>query len=120
MGNVEISVVVREFIEASNKPDPEAFVNCFSEDAVVVDEGKRRIGQKAIKEWSDRYHFGANVTLELKSARENGNEAVVTFKLDGTYDKTGLPDPLLLDYHFRIADDKIASLSIRSAEVALN
>ncbi|PRX71314.1 hypothetical protein B0G52_109111 [Cohnella sp. SGD-V74] len=41
-------------------------------------------------------------------------------KLDGTYDKTGLPDPLLLDYYFRIVNDKISSLSIHSAEVALN
>ncbi|WP_438496435.1 nuclear transport factor 2 family protein [Paenibacillus sp. IHBB 3054] len=108
----QIPAAISKFIDAANKPDPEAFVNCFSEDAVVLDEGKKRIGQKAIKKWSDQYHFGANVTLEPKAVKENKDEVVVTCKLDGTYDKTGLPDPLLLEYHFSIVDDKIVSLSI--------
>ncbi|KQO18603.1 nuclear transport factor 2 family protein [Paenibacillus sp. Leaf72] len=109
---LQIPTVIREYMDASNKPDPEAFINCFSEDAVVFDEGKKRIGKKEIKKWADQYHFGANVTLEPRSIQENKDEIVVTCKLEGTYDKTGLPDPLLLDYHFRIADVKIASLSI--------
>ncbi len=91
--------------------NPEAFVNCFSEDAVVLDEGKQRIGQQAIKKWSDQYHFGANVTLEPSAVKVEKIE-VVTFKLDGTYDKTGLPDPLMLEYHFSITNDQIVSLSI--------
>ncbi|MFC5649736.1 nuclear transport factor 2 family protein [Paenibacillus solisilvae] len=108
----QIPSVIHNYIAASNKPDPAAFVDCFSEDAVVLDEGKKRIGKHVIKKWSEQYHFGANVTLEPKEAKENGDKIVVTCKLDGTYDKTGLPDPLLLNYHFSIVDDKIVSLSI--------
>lgn len=108
----QIPTVIRKYIDASNMPDPVAFVNCFSEDAVVLDEGKKRIGQQEIKKWSDQYHFGANVTLEPRAVKENEDTVVVTFKLDGTYDKTGLPDPLLLEYHFSITNDQIVSLSI--------
>ncbi|WP_179090293.1 hypothetical protein MHI37_01710 [Paenibacillus sp. FSL H8-0548] len=50
--------------------------------------------------------------MEPKETKEDGEEIVVTCQLDGTYDKTGLPDPLLLNYHFGIVDDKIVSLSI--------
>ena len=109
---MQIPTVIREYIHASNKPDPEAFIRCFTEDAVVLDEGKQRIGKQEIKKWSDQYHFGANVTLEPRTVKENKDEVVVTCKLEGTYDKTGLPDPLLLDYHFRIVDAKIVRLSI--------
>ncbi|MGO4546267.1 nuclear transport factor 2 family protein [Paenibacillus sp. 2TAB23] len=108
----QIPSVIHKYISASNKPDPAAFIECFSEDAVVLDEGKKRFGKHAIKKWSDKYHFGANVTLEPKEAKEEGDKFVVTCQIDGTYDKTGLPDPLLLNYYFGIVDDKIVSLSI--------
>lgn len=29
---------------------------------------------------------------------------IVTAKVDGDFDKTGLPDPLLLDFHFTVAN----------------
>lgn len=28
--------VIQDFIAAANKPDPEAYVDCFSEDALVL------------------------------------------------------------------------------------
>lgn len=60
----QLPSVIRRYITASNKPDPAAFVDCFSENAVVLDEGIKRIGKQAIQEWSEQNHFGANVTLE--------------------------------------------------------
>jgi uncharacterized protein (TIGR02246 family) len=108
----QIPPVISEFIAASNKPDPSEFVDCFSEDAVVLDERQKRHGKEAIKKWSEDYHFGANVTLEPKEIREDKDEVIVTFKLNGDYDKTGLPDPFLLDYHFHIKNNKIINLSI--------
>jgi ketosteroid isomerase-like protein len=108
----QIPPVISEFIGASNKPDPSSYLDCFSEDAVVMDEGRERHCKEAIKKWSEDYHFGANVTLEPKEIKEDKDEVIVTFKLNGDYDKTGLPDPLLLDYHFRIKNIKIVNLSI--------
>jgi hypothetical protein len=32
--------------------------------------------------------------------------------MDGDYDKSGLPDPLVLTYYFALADDHIAQLII--------
>lgn len=37
---------------------------------------------------------------------------MVTCKIDGDYDKTGLPDPLFLDFKFRLRGDKIVRLEI--------
>lgn len=104
--------VIAAFIAAANKPDPQAYVDCFAEHAVVVDEGQEWTGKPAIKQWSDQYHFGANVTLEPRAVKSNGDEIVVTCKVDGDYDKTGLPDPLLLGFHFQLQDEKIVRLHI--------
>lgn len=105
--------VIQDFIAAANKPDPEAYVDCFSEDALVLDEGKEWVGKAAIKKWSAEHHFSANITLELKQHKQHEEETMVVFKVDGDFDKTGLPDPLLLDFYFQIRRHKIEQLVIR-------
>jgi hypothetical protein len=37
----------------------------------------------------------------------------VTVKVDGTFDRTGLPDPLLMDHCFTVAGDTNTGLSCR-------
>ncbi|MDF2572336.1 MAG: hypothetical protein K0R55_3940 [Sporomusa sp.] len=104
--------VIDNFIIATNKPDPDAYLDCFAEDAIVLDEDQKRYGKAAIKKWSDENQFAVNVRLEPKQIKQDSNEIIITFKLDGDYDKSGLPDPLLLDFRFNIKDDKIIGLSI--------
>ncbi|HBF39182.1 MAG TPA: hypothetical protein DDW50_17915 [Firmicutes bacterium] len=108
----QIPQVISDPITATNKPDVDAYVNCFGEDATVIDESQKWSGKAAIKQWSIEHQFNFNVRLEPQLAKEVSDEIVVTCKLDGDYDKTGLPDPLLLDFHFVIKNDKIIRLSI--------
>jgi hypothetical protein len=44
-----------------------------------------------------------------------GEETIVTTKVDGSYDKTYIPDPLFLDHHFTVCDNKIDTLMIQMA-----
>jgi len=39
----------------------------------------------------------------------------VTVKIDGTFDRTALPDSLLMDHCFTVADGKLDSLTCRLA-----
>jgi hypothetical protein len=39
----------------------------------------------------------------------------VTAKVDGTFDRTGLPDPLVLSHHITVKEGKIAMLRCRPA-----
>jgi hypothetical protein len=41
-----------------------------------------------------------------------GGSWIISAAVDGEYDKTGLPDPLILTYYFTLAGDQIASLII--------
>jgi hypothetical protein len=40
------------------------------------------------------------------------DNALVNAVTDGEYDKTGLPDPLVLTYYFTVRDDRIVRLII--------
>ncbi|MDF2587478.1 MAG: hypothetical protein K0S41_1319 [Anaerocolumna sp.] len=95
---------------ATNTDDSTSFLSVFTENADVFDAGKVYHGKDAIKEWSDREYFGVRLRLEVINAIHNAKEFVVTAKTDGNYDKTGLPDPLYIDFHFTLDGDKITLL----------
>lgn len=104
------------YVQATNNHDSAGFIDCFSENAVVADAGREFQGLAAIKAWSDHEIFGASVTLEVLDVAARDGETVIRTKVDGTFDKTGLPDPLLIDHYLTMEGDKIVGLACRLAE----
>jgi hypothetical protein len=98
--------------DAANTDNPEAFLATFCETASVYDAGKEYYGKAAIKEWSNNVYFKDHLRLELTNVVQHSKETVVTAIADGDFDKTGLPDPLFLDFHFVVEDNKISKLRI--------
>ena len=45
-------------------------------------------------------------------ATRRGESATVTAVMDGTYEKTGLPTPLVLSFYFSVEGDRIVQLVI--------
>jgi hypothetical protein len=107
---------VETYVRTINARDAVAFQSSFAADAVVKDVGREIRGLAAIEEWARREIFGVNVTLEVMNAVERDGQIIVTVKIDGTFDRTGLPDPLLMDHCFTVAGDKIVSLTCRLTE----
>ena len=101
------------FIDATNDHNSGEFLASLAETAIITDEGHDYRGIAAIKEWSDERYIGASVTLETVDVINADGKTVVTAKVDGNYDKTGLPNPLIMDFHFIVDGDKIAALNIR-------
>jgi hypothetical protein len=106
---------VETYIRAINAHDVEAFQSSFVHDAIVSDVGREIRGIAAIKEWANHEIFAVNVTLEVMEVVERDGETIVTVEIDGTFDRTGLPNPLLMDHCFTVAGDKIAALTCRLA-----
>lgn len=104
---------VQTYVRAINAHDADAFQSSFASDAVASDVGREIRGIAAIKKWGEREIFAVNVTLEVMEAVERDGQTIVTVKVDGTFDRTGLPDPLLMDHCFTVAGDKIAALTCR-------
>ena len=103
---------VAAYIQATNDHDSAAFLASFTDDALVNDIQREFWGSAAIGKWAEREIFGSNVTMEVVSSVDHYGDLIVTAKLDGNYDKTGLPDPLLLTFYFTLRGDKITQLII--------
>jgi hypothetical protein len=101
------------FIKATNAHKSDEFLATLTEGAVITDEGQEYRGIAAIKKWSDEKYIGARVTLDAVDLMNGDGKTIVTLRVDGNFDKTGLPDPLLLDFHFTLDTNKISALDIR-------
>lgn len=106
---------ISAFIEATNARKTDEFLATLTETAIITDEGKEYRGIAAIKEWSDEKYIGAKVVLDVVDLANSNGKTIVTVRVDGNFDKIGLPDPFLMDFHFAIGIDKIAALNIRLA-----
>ena len=85
------------------------------ENATVNDAGREFRGLAAIKKWSDREIMDAQVRLDVLDVAQSNDEVTVTTKVDGNFDRTGLPDPVIISHHITAAGDKIVGLTCRLA-----
>ncbi|HEY2480864.1 MAG TPA: hypothetical protein VGI30_01540 [Caulobacteraceae bacterium] len=104
--------VVADHIAAHNIPDPELFMATFAPDALVNDAHREFLGHAAIRAWADKEIFGDHVTLDPQVAYEHHGDVVVRCKVDGTFDKSKLPDPVILTYYFGLRDNLVTQLVI--------
>src|SRR6516162_1873561 len=100
---------VETYIRAINAGDAAAFPSSFAHDAVVKDVGREFRGTAAIKKWADREIFAVKVALQVMGVAERDGQTVVTVKIEGAFDRSGLPDPLLMDHCFMVVGGKIAT-----------
>jgi SnoaL-like domain len=107
--------IAAAYVGSINDHDPAAFDALFAEGAVVNDVGREFCGPAAIKAWSDREIFDAQVTLEVIDVADRDGETIVTTKVDGNFDRTGLPDPVIINHHITAKGGKIVGLTCRLA-----
>jgi hypothetical protein len=112
--------IVAAYVKASNDADSNAFLGVFADGALVNDIQREFRGEAAIGKWAEREIFGAHVTMEVMRAIDHYGDVILNAKLDGTYDKTGLPDPLILTFYFTVREGKITMLIIMRNKPAEN
>jgi len=110
-----LSPTAAAYLRATNTHDASAFLACFTDNAVVDDAGREFRGIEAIRAWSNREIIDAQVTLELLEVDGRDGEVTIVTKVDGNFDRTGLPDPLIIEHHLTLDGDKIAALTCRLA-----
>jgi hypothetical protein len=104
--------IVAEHIDAVNAFDTDRIVNTFAVDAYVNDNHREIWGADAIWKFMDKEIVGYHVTMQVREIIDNYGEIIVRAKWDGTYDKTNLPDELIVTSYFSIRDGKIVSLAV--------
>ena len=103
---------VANYVRAVNAGATDVFRASFADDAVVVDVNRELRGLDAIMAWAGADIFGAQVHFDVLDVTERQGRTIVRVKIDGTFDRTGLPDPLVMNHEFKVAEGKIAELRI--------
>jgi SnoaL-like domain len=109
---VPLPPVVAAYVEATNNCDLERLLATFADDALVNDQLRDHWGKPAIRQWAARDVIGERLTMEVTTAIEHYGNVIVTANIDGSFDKRGLPDPLVLAFYFTPHGDRIVQLLI--------
>jgi len=100
--------VVSDLVNTQNSFDSVAYASCFSETAVVHDEGKTHNGRKEIEQWIADANTRYEATMQPVSFEEKGTESLLKAEVSGKFDGS----PIVLSYHLQIADGLIHSLKV--------
>src|SRR3984885_4039769 len=111
-GTTALGAVVAEHIAAVNAFDEDAIVVTFADDALVNDAHREFWGTGAIRRWVAKEITGDHITMEVTEIVEHYGTTIVRARYDGDYDKTNLPDELILTNYFTVRDGKIVSLIV--------
>jgi limonene-1,2-epoxide hydrolase len=104
--------VVAAYLAAVNAFDVDAIVATFAPGAYVNDARREINGVDAIRRWAEKEMVGDHVTMEPLEVVDHYGDTIVRSRYDGTYDKTNLPDELVMSDYFSVRDGKIVSLAV--------
>ncbi|REE81050.1 SnoaL-like protein [Paenibacillus taihuensis] len=109
---IQLPNSVKAYFNASNNEQLDSFLEAFKEDALVIDFNREFNGLETIRNWCKSDILGVHVRFDITDAWEQDGAYAVIASLDGEFDKTNLPDPLLLIHTFKLADGKIQELHV--------
>ena len=96
------------FAADKDKGDSETIARCFTENAVVKDEGHTYNGLAAIKQWRAGASTKYTYTSEPFASDQKDGKTVITSRLVGNFPGS----PVNLRFFFGLEGDKIKSLEI--------
>lgn len=108
-----LSPLCDAYIQATNAQDRAGFLALFDDDAVVDDNFREIRGLPAIRDWCEEAIFAVHVTLEVLGVEAVADRVVIRTKVDGDFDRTGLPDPVIISHSIDIRAAKIIGLTCR-------
>ena len=107
-----LDTVIAQHIAAVNAFDEDAIVATFADDALVNDAHREFWGIGAIRRWVAKELVGDRVTMVVTEVIDHRGDTIVRGRYDGDFEKTNLPDELILTNYFTIRDGKIVSLIV--------
>ena len=105
--NLDLPEPIAAYFDADRR-DAEAVASCFTNDAVVKDEGRTYAGAAAIKAWKTEVDAKFTYTSEPLTVQQQDGRTVVTTRLTGNFPRS----PVDLRFAFRLERGRIASLEI--------
>jgi len=98
--------VVADLVKAQNNFDSVSYANCFTERAVVFDEGKTHNGKKEIENWIEKANKEYQATMKPLEYSEEKQE--LKAEISGPFPGS----PIVLTYQFKLLNGQVQSLKI--------
>jgi len=98
--------VIADLVTSQNNFDSVAYANCFSETAVVFDEGKTHNGRKEIEHWIKKANEEYQAVMH--PIEYSATEEILKAEVSGNFPG----GPIILSYHLKLEDGLINSLKI--------
>src|SRR6185436_5451346 len=89
---------VADYVAGANAQDADTVTACFSEGAIVRDEGQTRQGISAIREWVEEVSRKYRPTVEVIDAAEKDGRTIVRGRVSGDFPGS----PIELHYAFTL------------------
>ena len=112
MNTSTLPAVVAEHITAVNAFDVDRVMRTFADDAYVNDARREIVGADAIRRWVEKEMVGDRVTMDVREVLDHYAQTIVRARYDGEYDKTDLPEELILTNYFQVREGRIVSLTV--------
>jgi hypothetical protein len=112
MNNTMLTGVVADHIDAVNAKDTDAIMATFAEDAYVNDARREFVGTVAVRAWVEHEIVGDSISIDVREVLQHHGDTIVRGAYEGTFDRTNLPDEVLLTNYFSVRDGKIVSLVV--------
>lgn len=93
---------------AADMEDGEAVARCFTDTAIIKDEGHTYTGREAIRAWKTEASSKYSYVSEPQAIAADGERTIVTSRLTGNFPGS----PVDLRFFFLLDGDKIAQLEI--------
>jgi len=107
---LDVPEPVAAYLAAEEAKDADALSRCFTEDGTVHDEGRDYRGRNSIRQWKQKVDAKYRYFLQTVNIQTQGDKVNVRVRLTGEFPGS----PVELDHIFKLSNDKIASLEIRS------
>ena len=105
---MKLPSIIADLLTAQEKYDSNAFSECFSDDAVVFDEGKTYRGKKEVGQWNEMTNTKYKTKYEPLEVTAKGGKITLKAKISGTFPGS----PAITKYHFETKNGKIISPQI--------
>ncbi|RYF97065.1 MAG: nuclear transport factor 2 family protein [Chitinophagaceae bacterium] len=105
---MELPQVVSRFIETQHNYDSKAFADCFTESAIVHDEGKTHNGRTEIHQWIQHAMDTYKSELKPLNYEQSGSSGVLTASVSGPFPGS----PVKLNFNFGFKEKLIDSLNV--------
>jgi len=96
------------YVLAENSHDTDSVTKCFTQDAVVKDEGKLHRGREQIKAWNLETTSKYSAHIAPIQVTSNDKSYVLKASVSGNFPGS----PAILHFHFSIAGALINSLEV--------